>query len=194
MSYLIHVSILTMLVTFLHEFGHALAVILTGGHVLSIQVNPDGSGACTSSGGIRPIIEAGGYLGSILFGNIIIYVGIKHNTLPRIVLFILGSALMVSSFLWYSNLVSFAFTMLAGIFNMGLALYSRVVSKAITVVTGLYSVVYIIIDYNVGPTADLQAFSGIIPAIVWMYIWLAIAVAMTGTNIYWILFRRKNHG
>jgi Zn-dependent oligopeptidase len=31
----------TMLVTFLHEFGHALGAILTGGSVEGLQVNSD---------------------------------------------------------------------------------------------------------------------------------------------------------
>jgi Zn-dependent oligopeptidase len=33
-----------LIVTFFHEFGHALSAILTGGSVDSVTVNSDGSG------------------------------------------------------------------------------------------------------------------------------------------------------
>ena len=50
----------TLLVTFLHEFGHALGAILTGGHVLEMQINPDGSGKTTSQPGSVAVILMGG--------------------------------------------------------------------------------------------------------------------------------------
>ena len=34
-----------LLVTFLHELGHALGALITGGSVLALQVNEDGSGS-----------------------------------------------------------------------------------------------------------------------------------------------------
>ena len=35
---------INLLVTYLHEFGHALGAILTGGSVEALQINEDGSG------------------------------------------------------------------------------------------------------------------------------------------------------
>ncbi len=49
----------TMLVTFLHEFGHAMGAILTGGRVEGLQVNSDGSGYTTTLGGSPGIVLIG---------------------------------------------------------------------------------------------------------------------------------------
>jgi len=53
---------ITLLVTFLHEFGHALGALITGGEVVSVQVNPDGSGLTMTRGGSRAVILMGGFL------------------------------------------------------------------------------------------------------------------------------------
>ena len=42
----------TLLVTFLHEFGHAVGAIITGGEVMHLRVNPNGSGMTTTRGGL----------------------------------------------------------------------------------------------------------------------------------------------
>jgi len=39
-----------LLVTMLHEFGHAMGAIVTGGDVESIKINADGSGWCKTAG------------------------------------------------------------------------------------------------------------------------------------------------
>ncbi|MEB3285724.1 MAG: M50 family metallopeptidase [Candidatus Sericytochromatia bacterium] len=54
--------------TFVHEASHGLAAVLTGGTVLSLSIQPDGSGLALTRGGIRPIILCAGYAGSCLSG------------------------------------------------------------------------------------------------------------------------------
>ena len=42
---------------------------------------------------------------------------------------------------------------------------------------GLASIIYIVQDFNVGPSSDLKAYAELfifIPAVAWMYIWLGI--------------------
>jgi hypothetical protein len=93
---MISIPVLTQLVTSLHELGHALATIVTGGHVLSLQVNLDGSGLCRNSGGIRLFVICGGYLGSTLFGNLMLYTGLKHKYLSRFLAAVLAIWLMIA--------------------------------------------------------------------------------------------------
>lgn len=189
-----HISVLTIFVAFLHELGHAFGAIITGGGVVSLQVNPDGSGVCTTSGGIRSVVEASGYLGSILFGNVLVYIGIKHNRAAKILLYCLGWILLISSFVWFSTWYSLMYTSVAGLLVLFFtAKVGPIFSKVITVLVGIYSVIYILIDYNVGPTADLESFSGVVPAAFWMYVWLLIAIGITFANVYFIV-RRKKHG
>ena len=62
---------INLLVTILHELGHGLGAILTGGYVDAVQINPDGSGWTRTGGGWVSVILMGGYLGSAIFGNLI---------------------------------------------------------------------------------------------------------------------------
>lgn len=176
--------IFTLFVTFLHELGHVTAALLTGGSAHALQINPDGSGVATTSGGIRGIIEAGGYLGSIIFGNIILRLGIGKQTVARILVAVIGAVMIASSLIWFSTVQSFMFTMAVGIGFITLAKFLPFVSNAILVIIGSYSVWYALNDYNVGPSSDLQSFSGVIPPVVWMYIWLGIGIIITLINVY----------
>jgi len=62
---------------------------------------------------------------------------------------------------------------------------------------GLVSILYIIQDFNVGPTSDLNAYADLfvfIPSLVWMYIWLIIVIALFVWNIRLIVKKNKSHG
>lgn len=58
--------------TVFHEFGHAFMTILTGGHVSSIEINPNESGVTRFRGGMRCLILPAGYLGSSLAGSVLL--------------------------------------------------------------------------------------------------------------------------
>ena len=71
---------LRMLVTFVHESGHGLAAIFTGGDFLHFELKSTGGGVAYSHGGIRSIIIPAGYVGTVLFGSVLLYL---TNTLKR---------------------------------------------------------------------------------------------------------------
>jgi len=55
---------------------------------------------------------------------------------------------------------------------------------------GAASIIYIIQDFNVGPTSDLKSYEqavGLFSANAWMYIWLMIVISLTLFNMYHIL-------
>src|SRR5882724_4522122 len=56
--------------TFMHEISHAIATVITGGSIAShsLTVRWDGSGEVYHSGGWNSIIGSAGYVGSTLFG------------------------------------------------------------------------------------------------------------------------------
>lgn len=54
--------------TVFHEFGHALATVLTGGRVAAIEINPNESGVTRFVGGWPCFILPAGYCGSSLAG------------------------------------------------------------------------------------------------------------------------------
>lgn len=152
---------------------------------MSLQVNPDGSGLTTTSGGFQPLILCGGYLGSVLFGNIMLYMGIRHKHFSRILAAGLAILMVIVSLIWFSTLTSFLFTAIAGCALLFLFVKFSWSGRAFMIVTGIYSVLYIIHDYNIGPSSDLQAFAsvaGLTPTI-WMYTWLGVAVILTGITM-----------
>jgi hypothetical protein len=59
----------------LHEFGHAFMGILTGAKVKSITLDPNEGGATTMAGGNPYITLPAGYLGSNIFGALMIFAG-----------------------------------------------------------------------------------------------------------------------
>ena len=66
---------LRLFVTFIHESGHAMAALLTGGGVESLHVAPGGSGVTWTRGGLSWVVLSGGYIGSTVFGALLLQTG-----------------------------------------------------------------------------------------------------------------------
>lgn len=65
-----------LFVTFIHEGGHALAALATGGAVASLRVQADGSGEVLSSySGLAEglLISSAGYLGATAYGALLLF-------------------------------------------------------------------------------------------------------------------------
>jgi hypothetical protein len=177
-----------LFVTFLHEFGHAFGALITGGDVKSLQVNSDGSGVTWSAGGNRAITLMGGYLGSALFGNILLYIGIRRPTWSKMTLIVIAILMNVCSLVWFSSTFNLIFTIA---FSVGLFIIYRIpnISRYVLMFLGGVSVLHIISDFNVGPSSDLNAYSEVmgLTDTIWMYIWLVAVLAMTYFTVKKIL-------
>ena len=87
--------------TFVHELSHGLAAFATGGSLQRFVVNPDLSGMAWSAGGIRWIVASAGYVGSAVFGAVLVLLA---RLLPaRILLLLLGSVLALVCALYVRN-------------------------------------------------------------------------------------------
>ncbi len=62
-----------LFVTYVHEAGHGLTAILTGGRWDHFQVFDNGAGVAYTAGGSRFLVLQMGYLGAALFGSILLY-------------------------------------------------------------------------------------------------------------------------
>lgn len=180
------------LVTFLHEFGHALGTILTGGEVEALQINEDGSGFTKSRGGNRAIILMGGYIGSAILGNLLFFISTKLPKFAPAVLYILAGLMVLSGLIWFNSLFT---TSLLFIFSIGLFFvgFKSKHQKDVLMFLGLTTVLYIVEDFNVGPQSDLQQYAELfvfVPASAWMYIWLFIVLLICIVNIRFI-FKEK---
>src|SRR5579871_894322 len=68
-----------LFVTFVHESGHGLAAIISGGRFVNLTVFSDGSGFALTAGGSPFLILPAGYLGAAFFGALLFYL---VNTVP----------------------------------------------------------------------------------------------------------------
>jgi len=80
--------VLQLPVTFVHEAGHGLSAILTGGRFVRFQVYANGAGIAFTAGGIRFIILQAGYLGAALFGAILLVLANRVKPVRNVSLFI----------------------------------------------------------------------------------------------------------
>lgn len=201
---------LRLFVTYVHEAGHSLMALLTGGRVISFVVNSDGSGLATTAGGTRALILPAGYIGAAFFGAALFYL---TNTFrrPRTLAFGLGGLLIFFT-LMYSGVgssgapLAFLVGILSGaaLIGMGWKLSRDVnllVLSVLAMMTGLNALLdlwYIVQSPNVSGAQgmvrnDAAAFSQnvapIFPASIWALIWALIAVGMLGAAIYYSLLR-----
>lgn len=180
-----------LLCTFLHEFGHALFSIITGGGVRFLQVNMDGSGLTGTEGGYFPLILLGGYVGSALFGNIMIR--LSNDKYAGIVMKVISGAMLFSSIFWFDNMTT---TIALIVSAVVLAILSFLPFRGfILSFLGVASVIYIIQDFNVGPTGDIELYEqhlGVSHSGIWIYVWLGLVLAMTAVNLFTMVKLNKN--
>ena len=86
-----------LFVTYVHEAGHALAALLTGGEVLGFAVSANGSGVAGTAGGTRAIILPAGYIGAALFGSLLFYVINRFPGRTEAIAGLLGIGIIVFS-------------------------------------------------------------------------------------------------
>lgn len=178
-----------LLVTFLHEFGHAAGALLTGGSVENVQIYPDGSGFTRTAGGSRAIILMGGYLGSAILGNLLLFIGARAKSFVHVFSFLLAGAMLVTGIFWFNSMfTSLSLIIFAGVI-VAITLKTKY-ARDILLFLGLTSILYIIQDFNVGPSSDLKHYSdvmGVFSPQVWMYVWLFIAIILLLFNIRLII-------
>ncbi|MFH1463510.1 MAG: M50 family metallopeptidase [Pseudomonadota bacterium] len=139
---------LRILVVLFHELGHGLVAVATGGEVVSIALSPDEGGLCVTRGGWRFLILNGGYLGSLVFGVLLLLLA-RARGAARGVVFTLGLLVLGASLAFVRPLVSFGFGygLLAGLVLVGVGLKAPVVANWwLLRLLGVFSVLYALLD------------------------------------------------
>lgn len=88
-----------LLGTHVHEAGHALAALLTGGSVGAIVVRADGSGVTPVAGGWPIVVASAGYVGTMVTGAALVAAGAKAKLAGRALL-LFGALLGAVSLLY----------------------------------------------------------------------------------------------
>lgn len=175
-----------LFVVLLHEMSHGLSAVLTGGRIVSIELNQYLGGMTTTEGGNILIIASSGYLGSIAIGAL---------------LFISSFDKKVST--WFNTslailLLIFAANFLVGMLSQIIALIASVIlivspryfnsltNQIITQSLGLVSAFYVLIDIKedllsgAGYQTDANILEEItsVSATLIAFIWLVISAAV----------------
>ncbi len=182
---------ITLLVTFLHEFGHALGALITGGEVDRINISQDGSGFTVTRGGSKAIILMGGYIGSAILGNLLFYIGVRKEKLAQWTLMGLALLMAAVGLLKPDSMFTLGVLLVFAVAFFLLARYTAF-DREIIMFLGLATILYIIQDFNVGPRSDLEQYAQLfvlIPAQIWMYVWLIVVVLLFFFNIR-MIFRK----
>ena len=80
---------LKVLVVFFHEMSHGLVAVATGGRIERIEVVAQEGGLCLTQGGNRFLTLSAGYLGSLIWGGILLITAARTKQ-DKMVSFVLG--------------------------------------------------------------------------------------------------------
>lgn len=196
---------LRLFVTFVHEAGHALAALISGGEVQGFTVSANGSGYAVTAGGNRALIIPAGYLGAALFGSLLF---LLSNRTPRILsgLAIVVGAFMVGLTAIYArpDETGSPITMFIGI-GFGLVILllgakaplviNQFALSTLAVLTALEAVLdlwYLVGNSGIGrgevrndAAAFSQEITPLLPASIIALVWAAVAIAMLSASVYY---------
>ncbi len=177
---------ITLLVTIFHETGHALFALITGGSVHGIQINNNGSGYAMVAGGLPLLVIPGGYIGSAIWGNLLLFVALYKEKYIKWILYLIMVVLIFSGIVWFNSVGSTILLMVfAGLFYL-LSKAKKSVQVYSLLAIGATTLFYIIMDFNGGPSSDLAHFTSLLPIFPqfgWAVIWLAVVSYITYLNI-----------
>lgn len=197
-------------VTMIHEMGHALACLTTGGSVSGLTIVSDGAGhggLTFCHGGNAFIFTQAGYLGTAFFGCILVTLG-QFPRLSKIILTLMGTAMAMAGIcletrallqpgFFLQALLSIAWSLLLGV-GLIWAGIKWPQSKAnllllfLAVQTALNSLsdVGLLIQVSMGAAlpnvfsdaTNMQAVTGI-PAPFWSLWWGLLSILMLGVTL-----------
>ena len=137
---------LKILVVYLHELSHAVAIILTGGSVESFSISPRQGGLVTARGGNRFISLSAGYLGSLALGMGLLVIALRTHW-DKWVLGLFGAGMIAITLLYIRDTFAMTFCAGFGAAMLVIAWYLDArVSDMILRVIGLTSMVYVPFD------------------------------------------------
>lgn len=196
---------LRLFVTFVHETGHGLAALLTGGEIGRLVVFSNGSGVATTAGGTRALILPAGYVGAALFGGALFYLAntvlFSRTISMALALLVAAVSIVYTDFLSTAWLVGIGFAVALGLVAWKVNRNGNLlVLNLLAVITGLNAVMDVVglVSNSSASLGDVRndaaAFSAeiapLIPAAVWAILWALLAVLILGAAVYYSLIRR----
>lgn len=176
-------------VVMLHEISHGIASLATGGTIDKIILDPYQGGACHCGGGNAFLTLSAGYLGSLLWGVVLLGLAGSRRVSNHVLLTVVGGLVVLLTALYVRN--GFGLTFGLG-FGTALVIAGRklgpAASKVILTALGLTSCLYAILDIksDVLDRPHLQSDAAMLAEITplsttaWGVVWIGVAVIVSG--------------
>jgi hypothetical protein len=179
---------LKIFVVFLHELSHGLAAIMTGGSIERIELTFDQGGVCLTRGGSAFIILSAGYLGSALWGALLLVLS-SRTRWSRILVLGIGILTLAITIFYVRSLFGFLYGIASGaaLVVAGQKLpqkHCELLVKVIGITSCLYAIYDIISDVfsNNLRQSDAHALAELtgIPSFIWGVLWILISALISG--------------
>ncbi len=179
---------------FVHEISHGLAAMITGGEFHRFAVHPNLSGVALAEGGIRWIIVSAGYVGSAIFGGLLVILAARGSPARRVLLG-WGVALGLLCLLFVRNLFGIATGLLlsAGLIVAGRRLREEWADGLLLflavqmMLDALNSLLDLLLISAARPgvltDAEIMARATGVPALFWALLWGVIAGVVLYTSL-----------
>ncbi len=179
---------LKIFVVLLHEVSHAVAAVVTGGHVDRIVLDPYQGGAAYVAGGNAFVTLSAGYLGSLVWGVLLVLAAQATWMRTRVLTGFIGAVVLLLTILYVRSLFGVVFGLAFGAAMLIVARkLSEETNRMIVLVLGLTSALYAILDIKSdildrphlrSDAAMLAEITGI-PTTVYGIVWIVIAVGVS---------------
>lgn len=180
---------LKVFVVFLHELSHGLMAVATGGRIEAISLDWREGGETMTLGGSAFLTLSAGYLGSLLWGLLLVALGRARPAFGRWTLIALGAIMLGVTAFYVRGTFGLAFGILFGsaLLVAGSWLPAVAVQVGVTGL-GLTSALYALLDIRSdvidrpGQLSDalmLARLTGV-PAMVWGVLWIGLALVACG--------------
>lgn len=183
---------LKIFVVFMHEVSHGLAAIATGGRILEIQINPQQGGHALTQGGSRFWTLTAGYLGSLLWGGVILLLAARTR-FDKAISILIGFGMVAISIGFGESTFTYLFGIGFGVALIAIGFYlPEAVNDWILRIIGVTSCLYAILDIksDVLDRSSLRSDARMLSEVtgiateVWGALWILIAIALT----IWFLY------
>ena len=160
----------------------------TGGTVEEINLDSAQGGVCVTRGGSHFLILTAGYLGSLLWGGVILLLAGKTRG-AKVTTAVLGALVLGVGLLFIRPVVGFGF-LFAGVTGMAMVVVGRYLTPQVNAmllrVIGLTSCMYVILDIKsdtldrpeLESDARMMADLTGVPTVIWGGLWLLVALAV----------------
>lgn len=177
---------LKILIVLLHELSHAAVVILTGGRVESLTIDPQQGGLVMASGGNRFLSLSAGYVGSLTLGITLFLVAIRTKW-DRVLMAVLGGTILLAAALFVRDTFALLFCIFTGGLMIAAARFvARDLNDLFLRIIGLTSMIYVPFDIFSDTIARShlrsdarmlsEEFGG--PTMLWGGLWLIISLCV----------------